>query len=188
VRVGIFGNQALRLLREKWSSPNELAEELYAILNSNVPMTLTGPVTINNSSPTKPALTVRNFGQNDQGVNIQKRPLLQGPNFPPIPGITFPPLGVFGDGTLGSNLGSQGQAQQQQQPGGGGFPGKVLSGGPGATYKVAVYQSGLGGKPTTVSVTQLQIDPAETIPAGTWAMVSQVGSSYYMQVPVWGAS
>jgi hypothetical protein len=37
----------------------------------------------------------------------------------------------------------------------------------------------------TVTVTQIQIDPSQTIPVGTPVIVIQVGSNYYMQVPVW---
>jgi hypothetical protein len=40
----------------------------------------------------------------------------------------------------------------------------------------------------TVSVTQIQIDSSQTIPAGTAVIVVQIGSSYYMQAPVWGAA
>jgi hypothetical protein len=65
-------------------------------------------------------------------------------------------------------------------------PGKVLSGGPGATYQVQLYPNGpSGGAGDTVTCTQLQIDPNETIPAGTWAIVAKSNNAYYMQVPVW---
>jgi hypothetical protein len=62
--------------------------------------------------------------------------------------------------------------------GGGGFYGEVVSGS-GSTYTVDV--EGVGN----VTVTQLQIDGDETIPAGTMALVVQVGENYFMQVPVW---
>jgi hypothetical protein len=58
--------------------------------------------------------------------------------------------------------------------------------GSGDTYQVTVYPNGLSGATETVEVTQLQIDAAETIPAGTWAMVTQLADgAYTMQVPVW---
>ena len=73
------------------------------------------------------------------------------------------------------------------------IPGQVVSG-TGATYQVAIYQQGLSGGSNLVEVTQLGIDPSETIPAGTWAMVTQITSvdpegnvlleGSYMQVAV----
>lgn len=79
--------------------------------------------------------------------------------------------------------------------GGGGVPGKVLSGGPGDTYQVEIYPGGLSvlnqdgsiQGATVVTAKQLQIDSGETIPAGTFALITKAGGVYYMQVPVWVA-
>lgn len=64
--------------------------------------------------------------------------------------------------------------------------GTVVSGS-GNTYMVALDpQASPPG--ATVSVKQIQIDPSQTIPAGTACVVVQIGSAFYMQCPVWGAS
>ncbi len=68
--------------------------------------------------------------------------------------------------------------------GGGAVPGTVV-GGSGDTYQMTIYPKGLGGETQQVTVKQLQIDPTETIPVGSWEMVSKVGSNYYVQFPVW---
>lgn len=67
---------------------------------------------------------------------------------------------------------------------GGGIPGKVLSG-TGKNYSVALYKNGLNVPPVNVFCQQLQINAEEQIPAGTWTLVTKVGSNYYMQVPIW---
>lgn len=55
-------------------------------------------------------------------------------------------------------------------------------------YDVTIYKNGLGSAATTeiVECEQLNIDSADTIPAGYWVMVSKVNNQYYMQAPVWG--
>jgi hypothetical protein len=70
---------------------------------------------------------------------------------------------------------------------GGGLPGQVQSGGPGkGPYSVTIYPNGTGSPGTTVNVTQLQIAPTDTVPAGTWVMVMlSPDHTYSMQVPVW---
>ena len=67
---------------------------------------------------------------------------------------------------------------------GGSIPGKILSGTV-DTYQVQLYPNGKAAAAgLTVTVKQLQIDPAATIPPGTWAMVSKTGLVYSMQVPI----
>lgn len=90
-------------------------------------------------------------------------------------GVTVPP----------SPVPPQNAGEPQEPQGGGGTPGVVLSGGPGASYQVRIYPDGLSSAGEVVSVTQLQIAADATVPAGTWAVVTQAGGSYYMQVPVW---
>ncbi len=66
-------------------------------------------------------------------------------------------------------------------------PGKIVSG-EGDTYSVLLYPNGKNREPdppTSVTVTQLQIDPNSTIPEGTWALVVETGDGYAMQVPMW---
>ena len=73
------------------------------------------------------------------------------------------------------------------------FPRKVLSG-TGDTYSCEIYKNGLLKAPVIISVRQLQIEGAEVIPAGAWALVTQMkvdeGSEettdeYTMQITVW---
>ncbi len=64
------------------------------------------------------------------------------------------------------------------------FAGKI-TGGSGTSYSVDVYLGGTGSTPTSATVTQLDIDSSETIPANTWALIVRQGNgSYVMQVPV----
>ena len=73
----------------------------------------------------------------------------------------------------------------EQPPVSSSYPGQVVSG-TGATYSVQVYPEGLSNPSVVVSVAQLQIDAAETIPAGTWTMVTSLSDgTFVMQVPVW---
>lgn len=64
----------------------------------------------------------------------------------------------------------------------------VVTAGTGDTYDVDLYGDGPSNPPTdSVSATQLQIDPTDTIPAGTWAIAVQVNGDWYIQVAVWTA-
>ncbi len=69
--------------------------------------------------------------------------------------------------------------------GGGGVPVVIVSGGPGATYLATAYPNGLSAASMTVTVTVLQIDPTETIPAGTWYIAAKIGEDYFIQPPIW---
>ncbi len=72
------------------------------------------------------------------------------------------------------------------------FPG-VVTGGSGGTYTVNIYKKGTNGTPESVTVKQLQILSGESVPAGTWALVSKgvktvagvTSVEYTMQIPVW---
>lgn len=79
-----------------------------------------------------------------------------------------------------------------QVGGGGGSIAAQIVSGAGATYRATLFPKGPGGSPSkTVDFTQLQIDLAEIIPAGTWVMASKAGqdengnSIYVGQVAVW---
>jgi hypothetical protein len=180
--MSIFGDQSERLLRETWASPSELAEELYAMFGVNTPLQIQGPVEITNTTP-GPALTVKQLGAFDAGgfppglkPDDPAAISLQFPGLSPTPADVSPPVT------------QQNITQNTLKPGGGGgVPGQIVSGS-GDTYDVDLYEKGVAaGVTKTVSVTQLQIDPAETINAGTWTLVTQAGDGYFMQVPVWGA-
>jgi hypothetical protein len=190
--MGIFKKQSIRLRREKWQNADELAEEIYGILNSDEPIEITSPVTINNTTGA-PGLTINQHGDTDQGMVINRFP--EPPTqFPDIPPFDFPDgvgtqivIVINGDGTISTGSGPPGTTINTttiETGGGGGFPGVVVSGS-GDTYEVDVYESGLNESPTRRTVTQLQIAEDAEIPAGTWAMIGSAGESMFMQVPVW---
>jgi len=59
----MFGAQVMRLLREKWKSPMALAQELYAILQDDIPLTHSGPMTLaQKTEDSASPLTIRSFG------------------------------------------------------------------------------------------------------------------------------
>lgn len=197
----MFGSQKVRLLREDWPSPTELAEELYAMMDDSIPADLgNGPITANN--PTSlPALTLGTSGDiggvvlqvngangqpvggivlGDNGLQFASPSQLQaiatgGPGTLPVFGTNNPPgIDLAGTGT-GANTSSAPTS----------FPGTIV-GGAGSTYSATIYPDGLDGKGQDVAVTQLQIDSSETIPAGTSVIIVQTSDGkYQMQVPVW---
>ncbi len=82
--VPFFGTQAVRLLRESWGGilrkdpegdyvekgAAQLAEELYAMFDDNIPQTQNAPVTMNLSNPAGPGFTINNpAGGNSFNVN-----------------------------------------------------------------------------------------------------------------------
>ncbi len=185
--MGFLREQSLRLRRKRGWTADELSDEIFAIFNAEVPFDIDGPVTITNNG-NDPGLTIRQNGPYDGSIKITRYP--DGPiNLPGLPPFLPPGLGdltiqvIYADGrnevTQGPPDGTQIVIVQQ-----GAFPGKVLSGS-GGTYEVAVYESGPSSDPVTRTVTQLQIQEDETIPADTWVMVGKVRGDYFMQVPVW---
>jgi hypothetical protein len=191
--MGIFRKQSMRLRREDWSSPLELAEEIYAILNSDEPIEIDGRVIINNDGDSTP-LTINQYGGDGDIIEISRRdePPVQFPELPPLefdgPG-DFTVTIIDESGEVSTDTTQDGSTPSPQprpdSGGGGGFPGKVVSGGPGVSYEVDVYESGLSAAPTRRTVRQLQIHESESVPADTWALVGKVGEEYFMQVPVW---
>lgn len=194
--MGFLRDQASRLIRTKWiGNADLLAEELYAIFTGDVPIVFDSPVTIINETG-EPAINVRDFGDSDASIRIEKRPLPK-VDLPDIPPLDDSGAGrvqiryVYPDGDEGwegdggdppdTNPGTGSPIGQE---GGGGFPGVVVSGTE-DEYLVDVYEGGLSEAPTQRTVTQLSIASGEQIPAGTWALVGKVGDEYFMQVPVW---
>lgn len=206
--MGFFRDQASRLLREKWANPSMLAEELYAMFTGDEPINIDSPVTITaGPNSTVPPLTVRNYGDDPAMIQLQRQqfPPIDFPAFPPIPSegvgdVTY--VNQYGDGTSERFDDPPPQPKPAKpvpgtgtpvvNPGGGGgsFPAVVTTGGPGNSYQCDVYLDGLANSPTSLPVRQLQIAGDATIPAGTFAVVSVVGTGaakmYFMQVPVWG--
>lgn len=193
--MAIFGDQSERLLRESWSGADELAQELYAIFTDSGPLEIDSPVQISTpQGSTVPPLSLENNGVNPAAIQfttaaVPSQDFGQLPALPPLPGLTL--TSIYGDGSAENFPG----APANPTPGtgtpagggsGGGVPGMVTGGGPGAgPYQVKIFPTGLAGPSKTVNVTQLQIDPADTIPPGSWTIVNQVGKFFYMMVPVW---
>lgn len=183
--MGIFKDQSLRLIREKWRDPNVLAEELYAILNSDKPIVIDSPIEITNNTD-GPAITINNNREGDTiQINNQPQPPIQLPNYPPV---TIPDFPSIPDTATIDNRG-----RGPGDGGGGGdggdgepsvFPGQITSG-TADTYEVDVYENGLGEGAVSRSVKQLQIAGDAEIPSGTWSVIGKVGEEYFMQVPVW---
>lgn len=185
--MGFLKRQSIRLMRESWHDANELAEEMRAIFNSEEPIVFDTPVVINNNT-SEPGITINNGGDGPTiQVNNNPGPPIQFPEYPPIEIPDFPnipPTIIYNnDGTVTDEDGDAIDTGAGGG-GGGGFPGQVVSGS-GNMYSVAVYEAGLSFSPTTRLVRQLQIHDDDTIPPGTWALIAKVGTTYYMQVPVW---
>jgi hypothetical protein len=171
-----------RLTRKKWKDAQELAEELVSIFKETMPITTNAPFTVKqrggkNGAPTEPAFSVQSES-GDAALKITNQDGSSGTlRATQKDGLTFTPNQK---GTPAFPA-----ATAQTSSGGGGIPGKVLSGS-GSTYSVALYENGPASASTkTVTVTQLQIATGETIPAGTWAIVAKTKTVYSMQAAVW---
>jgi hypothetical protein len=219
--MSFLADQAIRLLRTKWASPMALAEEIYAIFNSDTGTTINGPVTINNPT-NQPAITINNGGLGDVALQYNKTPpspyqfQIPGLDLPPIPPLTPPDTPGFeysfqlgGGGNLYVTEGPSDEPLPPAQPVAIGTSAALpvygqITGGSGNTYTVQPYSAGTdptalpgfdslkqtAGK-ETITVTQLQIDPSATIPAGTWVVCYAAGYDdkgkliWVTQVPVW---
>lgn len=187
----MFHEYAIRLIRERWPTPTELAEELFAIFRSNIPLTHNGPITLTQDTDAPP-LTINLRDDDTTGgivINRGGTPI----NFP----------GSGGGGGGGTDLDDITWPDEpdviavpdpQETP----FPlwGVILSKVNGSVYRVRCWAKDPASSPpiATLNVTQGLVDPAEEIPAGTPVIVIvfpviegttiRVGSAY-MQSPVW---
>ena len=181
--MSLFGAEVVRLLRESWPNATLLAEELYAILQGDIPITQQAPTDLTNPGDQSP-LTITTNPQGD-GIQFVKDGVPSGGFF-----VRNKKLFIQLHGKL--------PTRDNPNPGGlltlsgGGVPGQVQTPVSGQVYNVDLYENGTSAPSTqTVQVTQLQIASGETIPQGTWALVSNVIDDngnvlqYVMQVPVW---
>lgn len=176
---GIFGEQVIRLRRERWRSINEFAEEMFALLNYGGPLRVGNPVTFVQTGEESPVTvvnadgdTVFNFG--DDGADFG--------DFPPF--TELPPAESPDD------------PDEPDTPTSATFPGIIVSGS-GDTYQVSIFEHGHTQPPTqTVTVKQLQIATSWTIPAGTACHVvanvvpaqgatTPATLTYSILVPIW---
>lgn len=189
--------EAIRLMREAWPDATMLAQELFALLTSNLPADAPIPVAKQPGNGQQPVFTVGGFSNGDtlfeitgaQGqpfgsILIQDGALVFAPPFsgepPQAQDSGTQPLNPRGPGQLPGTTRPQPQAAAT-----GVFPGVVVSGS-GDTYQCNVYLQGRRGEPTLLAVKQLQIAPGEVIPAGSWAPICKApDGEYFMQMPVW---
>jgi hypothetical protein len=191
--VPFMPNEAERLTRERWRDVNDFAEELKAIWQ-NAPVTIDGPVTINNSTGGS-SMIINQGDVGDTAITINSNPI---PSIEPgniVTTITNSSVtNIYGDGTTEHfddppnqpALPTPGDGDPVGGGGGGGFPGRVVSGS-GNTYQVDVYQTSLAASPVLRTVTQLDILAGESIAPGTWVVVGTLGAGFFMQSPVWGS-
>lgn len=190
----LFGGSAERLLRAFWSTPLQLAQELYAILSSDTPLDVTSDVTVNNNSTT--------FGRLQPNAPSPFTPAGVAVNKTPPGTVTFNGDVVTNGGvsmtgpTTIDNLTINGDTTQVVQPDGtakplnqittpdpssssGPFSAEILEGA-GDTYQVQVSDGSFG----TMTVPYIAAD--EELPAGYVVFpVFKVGGGYVGQPPVW---
>jgi hypothetical protein len=164
----MWGFERIRLLKNDPWDATDLAQELYAMdLAAN-----TDGTNLGNGATTTGPITTNDYVTGDTLFQVNRQ----------------------GQQPFIISLNSDGQFVVNEQPmvgGGGGsaaatsFPGQIVSGS-GNSYVVAIYALGLSQPPRNVNVTQLEIDPGDAIPAGSWATVSRAADgTFFMQVPVW---
>lgn len=195
--MGIFAKERIRLIREKWKDKvDPFAEELFAILGSDEPFEITGPVTITNNT-NSPGLTIRQQGSDGTVPGIQMTRRDQQPPDPSSPLVSIGGVGgvnitnIYIDGS-GENWNGDGGNPPTPTPGtgratgggGGGVPAIVVSG-TGATYTVDSYPDGFSSPAVRVTATVLGIDSTATVPAGVYAMMTTTSDINYLWVPLW---
>jgi hypothetical protein len=191
--MSLFGNETNRLIRTKWRPEqiDDFAQEVYALLSGNLPMTINAPVKIaprDGSIPltvtpgpdsTNPSIAVNNGGVTQTiGGNTDGDITIGGLTFnPPADGSPAPAGGGSGGGGGGIDLGgldytsSPPDPQAVPDPGQNPFIlyGEVAAKATGSNYSVNVWAKDPGGYPklTTLDVLFPGVDPDEEIEAGT---------------------
>lgn len=181
----MFGKEAPRLLRKLWPNAQQLAEELYAMFQDDIPLSQNAPVTFS-ANGKLPPLRLQQYGDG---------PLLSldGPGGTPL-GSLWPydnPL-PGGSTLIWKKADDKPGAPEPAPPPGtkstvlaGTVPGIVFSGSDG-DYLVDIFKNGLAHASERVAVRQVQFAGGTTIPPGSGCMVSQAGDGlFYMQVGVW---
>ncbi len=195
-------DQAIRMRRTNWTSPDLLAEELFTIF-TRVPYTGTGPIQIAPIS-----------GQGGSIIDLEPQESL---NIPPYDLDFYDVTDLHNEPTRTVSTDAKGQKVVHntiEHITRTTIPGKIGSGS-GNEYSVFIYPAGIDGVDKSVTVKQLQINGSEVIPADTWTMVCRINKliivetlteeengrvikstaisvadsegfpKHYMQVPVW---
>lgn len=193
--------QKIRLMRTKWPNAQTLAEELYAMLNDDIPVSTNAPMTINNPTPAAP-LTINQTSGDLPSIVFKK-------NGQPAGSLGFDPK--TGQPQLKDKNGNPatGQGTISSPPPQTVFLGQII-GGSGDTYTANLYRQGKGvgpvlnpdGSSLVATVKVAEIAGAETIPAGRWFLVDYLGpvvadsqgqlsvqsGQYWLQAPIWELS
>lgn len=188
----MFEEQSIRLLREKWRAIQPLAEEIFSIFQTEGLITHDGSLGITPTDDTPGVV-----------VNLPNTPTDLGPGITVTRGdttINIAPEGItITSGDTTTTLGGGGTNLTQivgldSPPSQAPFvlAGRVVSG-TGSNYRVNVYARSTFVSMGQVNATQLQIDPDEQIPSGTWCQVlgfpvttnGVTTATYYLFVPIW---
>lgn len=175
--MSIFGEAANRLIRTKWENADELAKELFSLFTSHTPLHVEGAIEITkttgrapfkiidrlDTSSTDGLFSLESNDRSDQ-LTYSDLTLLEGAGSDPNSSDLFSFINAH--------------STPGQIPG-------IIRSGTGNSYLVDIYRNGYPGSFSSVNVTQLQIDPNDTIPPGTFVMVSQFGQKFQMQAPVY---
>jgi hypothetical protein len=192
----MFKFESNRLLREGEWTITQLTQEIYAILQKEI-LENDGSVTMNQSNPDSPSLIINQ------------------PPYSQVPAIAITrtnPDGTTSSITFGAQPDGSFDAKKDGKPIGvdaAAVPlsliGRVAAGGPGESYTVQAWtvnpqiSGGTPGVSPSMMVTakQVQIDPTDTIPSGTFVFligypdpvaVDSDGNpvrTWYMIVPTW---
>ncbi len=210
----MFGEQAVRLLRKNWPDANQLAQELYAMFQNDIPLTMTAPLTLRppRGQPALiivppplpgPLILVRNpDGTPLGGLSFGDVNLGDGPFNPtPLGDLNLPsptrPTDPGNQDLYWNGRMSDPRPVHHRPPrdpnapvaaGGGAFPGQVASGSD-AAYQVAVYENGLAvGSTGTVTVRVAGLAAGQSLSAGTWLTVCKSALDTFDAVAnVWAA-
>lgn len=171
----IFGDQAFRLQRDDWPDVRTLAMELFAIFRSTAPLQIDGPVQITRRDLQTPISIVdaRDIQPDSDVFSVT----INGAEV----AISAGDLSTIEGASLQSGLASGVADIARQTQRGQCWPAKIITGTL-TTYTTDVYTNGVLLPPRRVTAIQLAIDAGKKIMAGTWTLVSQVDTRYYMQV------
>lgn len=166
--MGMFTDEVPRLLKKKWTSPQELAEEIFALLSSDTPIKIDSPVELTGNPQGVPPLTIINqTTTRNQPVDpiVTRTGGLTTPDVPLPDGTT--PLATAATGT-----------------GGNAFAGRVVGKVSGTLYTCQIWGDALSGSPGgTVSVSMLNLDGEATLKSGSYLVVLRLGANTYYGFP-----
>lgn len=199
--MAIFGNASVRLLREDWPNPTALAQELFAIFNSDNVIDITSPVKITAQTPEAPLQVVNQTSDTAAGIQVVGNQVVQGSTYTSGEQLGFVPSGTtqstvggqnfvpgtnpvytFPGGQLTVTLSSSSTTSSANSQTGlsvsirtNVFIGSVVSG-DSQIYRVKLLGSSSPGG-TTVDVLFPELASTETLPVGSFAFIIGVQTS-----------